>query len=134
MKTNEGTAMNDTNSMLQDIKLRLNIDRPDIEDCYAFGYECSLNELSESDNPFVEGSVEHYHWQEGWWDAFYGDKPLFNMTVEEAPSFQLHQAANDNSYHSTPDSLWGKWLKITGGARCFCRSGLSSRRFGRLIV
>lgn len=106
--------MNDTKSILQDIKLRLNIDRPDIEDCYSFGYECSLNELSESDNPFIEGSVEHFHWQEGWWDAFYGDKPHLTMSTEGAPGLDTHQAANDDRFHSSQESTWAKWLKITG--------------------
>lgn len=111
--------MNDTVSLLPDIKLRFNIDHPNLEECYLYGYECALAEISEEENPYHEGSLEYEQWADGWWAGFYGEKPLFDLT-EIAPEGETDQkeAANDRFYHSLGNiigaELFAKVLKITG--------------------
>lgn len=92
--------MNDTTALLPDIKLQFNIEHPSYEECYLFGYECALSELSELENPFKEGSHESEQWLEGWWDATYGEKPLFGLNNIEEESFLIHRdiSANDQIY------------------------------------
>lgn len=93
--------MNDTTTLLPDLKLRFNIEHPSYEECYVFGYECALAELSEEDNPFKEGSHESEQWLEGWWDAAYGEKPLFDLNTLEVKIDRISRdhSANDHSYN-----------------------------------
>ncbi|KTD18182.1 hypothetical protein [Legionella jordanis] len=112
--------MNDMNTILPDIKLRFNLDHPNLEECYAFGYECALAEMAEEANPYREGSLEHEHWSEGWWAGFYGEKPLFDLSyapVEEG-GFVEKEAANDGFYQNLSNKIsaefFTKVLKITG--------------------
>lgn len=91
----------DTNTLLPHIKLRFNIDHPSYEECYLFGYECGLSDVSEEENPFKKYSQEAEQWLEGWWAAAYGEEPLFDLTgldMEDAKMFQ-GAAANDQQYH-----------------------------------
>lgn len=92
--------MNDTTALLPHIKLRFNIDHPSYEECYLFGYECGLSEVSEGENPFKEGSHEAEQWLEGWWAGVFGEKPLFDMNSIESEAMDLFQdeAANDHVY------------------------------------
>lgn len=108
--------MNDTNVLLPHIKLRLNIDHPSYEECYAYGYECALAELDEESNPYREGSDECEHWLEGWWAGFYGEEPLYRLTeIQEAPpAVDTAVAANEQVYHPVMDSLFDKVVNFTG--------------------
>ncbi|BCA96738.1 transmission trait enhancer LetE [Legionella antarctica] len=95
--------MNDTTALLPHIKLRFNIDHPSYEECYLFGYECAILEVTEEDNPFREGSQEAEQWLEGWWAGAYGEKPLFDMSSleeEELKEVRIEKviAANDQQY------------------------------------
>lgn len=94
--------MNETTVLLPHIKLRLNIKHPSFEECYAYGYECATAQLLEEDNPYPLDTSEYEHWQNGWWDGFYGVKPLFSLTEaltdEEALVVDKKEAANDKVY------------------------------------
>ena len=88
--------MNDTTSLLPHIKLRFNIDHPSYEECYLFGYECAVAEVSEEENPFKSGSRESEQWLEGWWAGAYGEQPLFDgSSLEEEAEINPEVAAND---------------------------------------
>lgn len=92
--------MNDTTALLSHMKLQFNIEHPDYEECYSFGYECALAEISEENNPFKSGSQQADQWAEGWWAGFYGEEPLFeseNLSIEE-DELQT-KSANDSHYH-----------------------------------
>ena len=111
--------MNDTNTLLPHIKLRFNIEHPSFEECYTYGYECSLAELDEAENPYSEGSFEHEQWREGWWAGFYGETPLFEGSEQtEASSILTNKAANDHFFnlfiHLTNSRFLTNMLKITG--------------------
>ncbi|MGQ3891567.1 transmission trait enhancer LetE [Legionella sp. CNM-4043-24] len=109
--------MNDMNVLLPHIKLRLNIDHPTFEECYAYGYECAVAEVAEEENPFAEGSEEHEQWAEGWWAGFYGEEPLFPLKeagVEESPVTENLVAANEQEYHPFLDKVLEKCLNLTG--------------------
>ena len=73
----------DTTTLLPHIKLRFNIDHPSYEECYLFGYECGLSDVSEEDNPFKAHSKEAEQWIEGWWAGAYGEDPLFDNNFQE---------------------------------------------------
>jgi ribosome modulation factor len=104
-------------TLLPDIALKFNIEHPDVEECYLFGYECGLSDISENANPFRLGTSNSDHWLEGWWAGFYGESPLFQATVHRqemdiAPSVE---AINDETYATTPHhSIYSTVLKITG--------------------
>lgn len=104
--------MNDTTALLPHIKLRFNIEHPSYEECYLFGYECALAEVTEEDNPFREGSQEAEQWLEGWWAGVYGEKPLFDMNHNEVEE-RNDIAANDHLYHQK-HSFLSLVLEISG--------------------
>lgn len=111
--------MNDTTELLPHIKLRFNIEHPSFEECYSYGYECALAEVEEDENPFREGSIEYEQWQEGWWAGFYGEKPLYEPTIEaETLPTGESEAANDQTYHFitslVSSNFLANMLKITG--------------------
>lgn len=111
--------MNDTSAWLPDIKLRFNIEHPNLEECYAEGYRYALAELSEQENPFREGTCEFEQWQEGWWAGFYGEEPLYDLdssalSDEDNESDDLIAAANDGLFSIHNKSFLMKVLRITG--------------------
>ena len=65
--------------ILADVRLKMQVENPNYEDCYVDGYACGLAELGEELNPYSIDSIEGQYWTEGWWNAFYGEKPLFNL-------------------------------------------------------
>ncbi len=113
--------MNDTTTLLPDLKLRFTIDHPNIEECYTDGYEAALAELDEEVNPYKPDSSEYEQWANGWWDGFYGDKPVFDAAseYEVETAFEEIVAANDLNYHahgglSLKGSLIATMLKYSG--------------------
>lgn len=92
--------MSNTTDLLPDIKLRFNIEHPSYEECYIFGYECALSDVTEEENPFRESSREAEQWLEGWWAGTFGEKPLFAMSDLEDQEMQMIQeiAANDQQF------------------------------------
>lgn len=106
--------MSDINTVLPDVALRFNIEHPNLEDCYAYGYECAQAEISEDDNPFRAGTQEHYQWTEGWWAGFYEEEPLFVLDQEGPAKEAIKDAANDTEYHHEHHSFLSTFWKITG--------------------
>ena len=114
--------MNDINKFLPDIKLRFNIEHPNIEDCYALGYKCGLDALDESSNPFTQGSLESEYWQEGLWAGMYGEEPLFDLTdyLESNENVVTQQAnivplaSNDERFQEHEYGFFRKMWEITG--------------------
>lgn len=104
--------MNENTVLLPDLKLRLHVEHPSIEECYLFGYECAQAELEEAENPFRAGTLESEHWISGWWDGFYGETPLFAAEVAETDNVLLLAAANDEECHIFRDQLF-KVFEIT---------------------
>lgn len=107
--------MDDTMTLLPDIKLRFNINHPSIEESYWYGYECAVADLQEEDNPFKIGSTESDHWIEGWWAGFYEETPAFPHPLavshhNEQPS----PSANDHVYHDHLEHFFVKFLEISG--------------------
>lgn len=109
--------MNDITALLPLVKLRFNIEHPSFEECYVFGYECAQSDVSETENPFNEGTSEHEQWSDGWWAGFYGEEPLFELNAgdtQAGASVENLSAANDTEFK---DGV-GKWLlraiEITG--------------------
>ena len=100
--------------MLPDIKLRFNIEHPTLEEAYIFGYECARQEITESDNPFAQGTLESDHWIDGWWAGFYGETPAF-ASSEEYEVMQHHDSVNDHDYHEHQhEKLLIRILEISG--------------------
>lgn len=74
--------------ILADVRLKLHLEYPDLEECYVDGYACSLAGLAEETNPYTLNSIEGDYWTDGWWSAFYEEKPLFNL---EGPTIETAQ-------------------------------------------
>jgi len=107
--------MNDITALLPHIRLRLNMEHPDLEECYTDGYECAKAQLEEEDNPFAAGSLESEQWLEGWWAGFYGDEPLFTLeSLDANDRVEEPTAANDDDYHPLYSRFVTTFLKITG--------------------
>lgn len=122
--------MSDITEVLPHIRLQLNIDKPDFDDCYAEGYQCALKEVDELENPYPAGTPEYQFWQDGWWAGFYGEEPLFELAVEipeiRIQSIEAKIIARDeasNGVKAVNDTIWTqenikKWairlVKLTG--------------------
>lgn len=107
--------MNDTTALLPHIKLRFNIEHPSYEECYIFGYECGISEVSEDENPFQEGSPEAEQWLEGWWAGVFGEKPLFDLNSldSEESMMDRKEAANEATF-SHKHSFISLVIEISG--------------------
>lgn len=105
--------MNDTTTILPHLKLQFNIEHPSDEECYLFGYECALSEVSEEENPFAAGTYEAEQWSEGWWAGFYNEEPLFSLhNQEEHHELNKEKAANDQQYQKS--SIMSLFFEISG--------------------
>lgn len=83
--------MKGSKELLPYVKLRFNIDNPTLEECYAYGYECSQKNIEEEDNPYNEGTKEYDYWTEGWWAGFYGVEPEFEIEDSHKQDKQLQK-------------------------------------------
>ena len=112
--------MNDMTSLLPHIKLRFNIEHPNLEECYVHGYECAQGEICEAENPYRLNSTESDHWLEGWWAGFYGEQPVYELHVSDADKAEevSAEAANDHSFHdyfdSYMDHLFVTCMEVSG--------------------
>ncbi|KTD46777.1 transmission trait enhancer protein LetE [Legionella rubrilucens] len=110
--------MNDTSALLPHIKLRFNIEHPNLEECYDEGYQCALSELGEQENPYRQGTSEYEQWQEGWWAGFYGEEPLYDLGAttlkKDEEEKSAVSAANDGLFSIHNKSFLVKVLRITG--------------------
>lgn len=107
--------MNDTKTLLSMLKLKLNIEHPDVEESYVYGYEAGQAGIAEEDNPFHEMTRENELWSEGWWAGFYGAEPAFSLgSIAESEMAQNPlAAANDHAFHDGKGGLFVKVLEIT---------------------
>ncbi len=94
------------------VKLQLNINFPDLEDCYLEGYEAAQQELGEELNPYSECSAAFEQWQEGWWAGLYNEAPLVAPLEKDADVIVEKPAANDYYYY-LGHSFFINFLKIT---------------------
>lgn len=110
--------MNDMTALLPHIKLRFNIEHPSFEECYTYGYECAMAEVSEEENPFRPGSKESEYWLEGWWAGFYQEEPLFDLATVDGninlATAEQPEAANDHVYYESLGSFFTKVMEISG--------------------
>lgn len=108
--------MRNSETLLPHIKLRFTIEHPNLEECYAYGYESALCGEPEESNPYVVRSKEHEYWAEGWLAGFYEGEPLFKLP-ESLPASEV-KAANDYFYsplgYIINNDFLVKVLKITG--------------------
>ena len=102
--------MNDVNQVLPDVTLRFHIKNPNLEECYASGYEAAQAELTEETNPFAHGSINHAHWLDGWWDGFYNEQPAFELAQDAVDE---STAANEYAFHEGLDKWIIRFLEIT---------------------
>ena len=108
--------MKTIDELLPYINLKMNLEHPDLEACYAEGYQCALMEGLENESPFGEDTVEHQHWIDGWWDGYYREEPMFNvrdyfMASDEEPEL----AANDEALQlPEPSGFLTKVIELSG--------------------
>ncbi len=76
------------------LKLKFQLDNPNLEDCYLEGYKNALIDMTEDNNPFHQGSRESEQWLEGWWTGFYGNEPLYGFSKDELGERISHREAN----------------------------------------
>lgn len=104
---------NELTELLPHIKFRFHVDYPTLEECYAYGYECALADVGESENPYALDSHEGEQWLEGWWAGFYNDQPLFSFESEQADDTSgVLKPANDGLYHAMHDNYILRALEI----------------------
>ena len=108
--------MTNQQQILAHLKLQFNISHPSLEECYAYGYECSKADLGDEYNPYPVDSIEFEHWQQGWWASFYGETPLFEiegfnqmLNGTEGPI----EAANDGWFKPTK-TFMGRVVRLAG--------------------
>ncbi|KTC66454.1 transmission trait enhancer LetE (plasmid) [Legionella adelaidensis] len=109
--------MKDIINVLPDIRLRFNIDHPTFEECYAFGYECAMAEVSENENPFKPGTSEYDQWAEGWWAGFYGEEPIYDIKeflTANTSAVGRFEAANEEKYQDVKVGFFTKILGYSG--------------------
>jgi len=85
--------MNTHDEIVSRARLLLNIQMPDLEECWQEGYESQIRDVDETSNPYAEHSTEYYHWSEGWWAACYGEAPIYNLASDQ--SMMVQEAANE---------------------------------------
>lgn len=106
-----------TKDITAHIRLKLNIEHPDYDECFAEGYEFAQSNLPEEDNPFPNNSKEHEYWMQGWWSGFYGEKAGL-LASDGRPQLTLvssNSAANQDNWGKTGAKQWaGRVAKIAG--------------------
>lgn len=106
--------MNTPGDALPYVRLQFNIDNLELDDCYAEGYDHAIKHGDESANPFPESTLEAEHWALGWWDGFYQEKPLHNVSLDTNPA-AYYPAVNDAHFTQDPiEPLLYRILKISG--------------------
>lgn len=104
------------------LRLKLNIDQPTLEECWAEGYDVAQKEGDEEANPYREDSMEYQHWNQGWWAGFYGEERWYkeNDLCDSANHYrkqisQYSVAVNEPDYGSENVREWaGRFAKIAG--------------------
>jgi hypothetical protein len=107
---------------LPHIRFQFESKYPNLEEVWMDGYRMAGQDLAEDDNPHAEGTLEHQHWNEGWWAGFYEEAPLYDIQYEENVSANADltkvkplEAANEASYKKPEFKRWlGRVAKIAG--------------------
>jgi hypothetical protein len=108
---NSMSNIDSTTDVLATLRLHFNIQHPDLEECYGFGYECASTGVAETENPFAANTEAHAQWSDGWWAGFYGEEPLFEL-AETAD--HNSQSSNDENFHDTFNRWVFRALEMTG--------------------
>lgn len=107
--------MKEINELLPYVKLKMAVESPTLESCYIDGYLAMQAEIAEESDPFNAGSSESEMWLQGWWAAFYGEEPLFDLKTEKynpkVEGIIKHEAANDSVFAS---ASFGRVVKVAG--------------------
>ena len=103
--------MDATKEILPYLKLRLELEHPDLEDCWTEGFKHASRDGEQVDNPYKIGTVEAEYWEQGWWAGFY-EEPSWSpkrLTVANEGNFTrvaLTQAANEPNWTSDKIRRW----------------------------
>lgn len=82
--------METANELLPYIRLKFELEHPDLEDCWSQGYRHAEDEGDQGENPYEAGSLEAEYWDHGWWAGFYGE-PAWS---ENVASFAMKDEGN----------------------------------------
>jgi len=117
--------MNTDSQILPQLRLKLNVDNPNLEDVWTEGYEVSMAGGNEETNPYKSNSVEHEHWSQGWWAGFYGEEPLYTLSLEpqeihasvaDITQVKVQPAANASVWMHPSVKRWAKHVVRIAGA------------------
>ena len=106
---------NTKNELLPYVKFLFELKTPPLEHCYQYGYQAAQNGSDESENPFIDHHCreEKEYWLQGWWDSFYGIKPIFSIVTglntkssnnTSQPDFHILNASNNGDFNLDKDS------------------------------
>ncbi len=109
--------MSNGNEILPDLLLKFEIEHPDIDDLYLEGYQAGLKNLSESINPYPKDSDNHHYWNEGWWDAFFEEAPVFMPLTEYSHAgvvadTAIHCANDESLIDENKESLFSLLFQV----------------------
>lgn len=118
--------MNKEEQLLSHMRLKFNIQHPNLEDAYIEGFEAALEEMSEDVNPYPADSTVASQWSEGWWAGFYGEEPIYEYqpsTSAEVESItatvtevETKPAANSSKWTTPGVKRWAKHAMRIAGA------------------
>lgn len=103
--------MDANKELLPYLKLKLELEHPNLEDCWHEGYYSVQLDLELEDNPYEEDSKEAEFWSQGWWAGFYEEpelspKPLTVVSEGHFTKVNLPQAANESIWSSDNIKRW----------------------------
>lgn len=106
--------MDTTQHILPHVRLMLNVKYPTLEECWSEGYESAQLDEEELSNPYTQESIEHEHWAQGWWAAYYGEEHMYAAKTEHNEAL-THGAANESQWTQKDIKRWaGRVVKIAG--------------------
>jgi hypothetical protein len=112
--------MDANKELLPYLKLKLELEHPDLEDCWHEGYFAAQLEAELEENPYDEQSKEADYWSQGWWAGFYEEptlspKPLTVVNEGTFTRVAVPQAANETNWISDDIKRWTKTVvKVAG--------------------
>ena len=98
--------MNTEQQILSHLRLTLNVENPNFEECWAEGYLAAQGNQPEQTNPFDEGSSEGIQWSEGWWAGFYGEEPIYDIETLQLSTLPSGEAANEPVWSKLDLKRW----------------------------
>lgn len=97
---------NEEHQILSHLRLQLNVNTPDFEECWVEGYLCAQANQSEQANPFDSYTSEAAQWSEGWWAGFYGEEPLYDIEAIKMSALPSGEAANEPQWIKRSLQKW----------------------------